>query len=66
MVSDSVKRMAVQPVKALQLTLTPPPRLPESFLARFQELRQWDEENFRVHKLNERRLREHLGQATTT
>lgn len=58
--SDSAKRLAVQPGTTRTLVLKEWPRMPESMLRRFPELRQWDEECNQVTKENARKVREYL------
>lgn len=58
--SDSAKRLAVQPGPARTLVLEEPPRMPESMLRRFPELRQWDDECNRVSKVNSDKIRKFI------
>lgn len=61
MTSDSAKRLAVQPGTARTLVLEDPPRMPESMLRRFPELRLWDEQCNAVAKKNAETLRKFIA-----
>lgn len=58
--SDSAKRLAVQPGPARTLVLEPWPRMPESMIRKFPELRVWDEECFRVSQVNADKVRKFI------
>lgn len=59
--SDSAKRLAVQPGTSRTLVLEDLPRIPESMIRRFPELREYDEAIQRVGKKNANAIREFIA-----